>query len=291
MALSKSYSRKRKYYYKLPNENPEFKLFLNDFQKTTYSFYFQNTLLTLLHLVLIKRFLNMSNVDTKIQRLLIPSLLSEQFQSFTKFPPFSSLGEKIYKIKIIPWYVTQFSCLVMVPLLKDFFWYYSHPILCHLATVLPILFTLNWNLVLFSCHENHQKRSFLWWEGSFCPDIKSIIILLNGVCRNDCLYYSGLCTTRNALSSVITVNGYIKLLEHMHFFQDILCQYTIYTPTCGYLRYQPFIISLLPFIFVLSCKPNTRVRFSVSWWFGSEKHFCFFDYSESRSATNPCRIQ
>ena len=77
----------------------------------------------------------------------------------------------------------------------------------------------------------------------------------------------------------------------MHFFQDILCQYTIYTPTCGYLRYQPFIISLLPFIFVLSCKPNTRVRFSVSWWFGNEKHFCFFDYSESRSATNPCRIQ
>ena len=200
MALSKSYSRKRKYYYKLPNENPEFKLFLNDFQKATYSFYFQNTLLTLLHLVLIKRFLNMSNVDTKIQRLLIPSLLSEQFQSFTKFPPFSSLGEKIYKIKIIPWYVTQFSCLVMVPLLKDFFWYYSHPILCHLAKVLPILFTLNWNLVLFSCHENHQKRSFLWWEGSFCPDIKSIIILLNGVYRNDCLYYSGLCTTRNALS-------------------------------------------------------------------------------------------
>ena len=59
----------------------------------------------------------MSHVDTKIQRRLIPSLLSEQFQSFTKSPPFSSLGEKIYNIKIIPRCVAQFSCPVMVPFL------------------------------------------------------------------------------------------------------------------------------------------------------------------------------
>ena len=39
----------------------------------SHSFYFQNTLLTLL------RFPNMSHVDTKFQRLLIPSLLSEKF--------------------------------------------------------------------------------------------------------------------------------------------------------------------------------------------------------------------
>ena len=152
---------------------------------------------------------------------------------FYKIPTFSSLGKKIYELKIIPWCVTQFPCPVMVPLLKYFFWYYSHPILYQLATVLPILFTLNWNLVLFSCHENHQKRSFLWWEGSFCPDIKSIIILLNGVCRNDCLYYSGLCTTRNTLSSVITVNAYIKLWELE---QDTLCQYTK-PKKIGYLQY------------------------------------------------------
>ena len=128
----------------------------NKFQKTSNSFYFQNTM-ALLHLVLIKRFPNMSHVDTKIQRPLIPSQLSEQFQSFTKSPLFSLLGEKIYKIKIIPCCVTQFLCPVMVPLLKDFLWYNSHPVLCHLATVLPILFTLNWNLLLFACQGNDRK--------------------------------------------------------------------------------------------------------------------------------------
>ena len=135
----------------------------------------------------------------------------------------------------------------MVPLLKEFFWYYSHLILCHLATVLPIFFTINWNVLLFVCQGNHQKRSFLWSEGSFCPYVKSILILLNGMYLNDCMYYSGslLCTARFALSTVITVNGYIKLWEHIHFFQDTLCRNTIYIPTCGYLRYQPFIILLL----------------------------------------------
>ena len=66
---------------------------MTDFSKTCNSFYFKNILLILLYLVLIKRFANMSHVDAKIQRLLIPSLLSEQFQCFMKFPPFSSLGE------------------------------------------------------------------------------------------------------------------------------------------------------------------------------------------------------
>ena len=84
---------------------------LNNFQKTSNLFYFQNTLLTLLHLVLIKIF-PMSHIDTKIQRLLITSLLSEQFQSFTKFPPFSSLGGKICKIKIIPLSVSSVSVAI-----------------------------------------------------------------------------------------------------------------------------------------------------------------------------------
>ena len=35
--------------------------------------------------------------------------------------------------------------------------------------------------------------------------------MLKGMDLNDCLYYSGLCTTRSVLSSVIPVNGYIKL--------------------------------------------------------------------------------
>ena len=54
-----------------------------------------------------------------------------------------------------------------------------------------------------------------------------MLILLNGMYLNDCLYYSGLCTTGSALCGIITVNGYIKLWEHMHFFKGTLCQYTI----------------------------------------------------------------
>ena len=63
----------------------------------------------------------MSHVDAKVQRILIPSQLPEQFQSFVKFPPFSSLGMIIYKIEIIPWWVTQLSYPVMVALPIDFF--------------------------------------------------------------------------------------------------------------------------------------------------------------------------
>ena len=114
----------------------------------------------------------------------------------------------------------------MVPLLKDFSWYYSHPILCHSATVLPILFTLNWNLLPFVCQENHQK-DHSYGERLFFVQIlnsKSILILLNGLYLDDWLYLSGLWTTNSALSSKITVNGYIKLWEYMQFFQDTLCQ-------------------------------------------------------------------
>ena len=121
MAVSKSYFRQRKYHYRLLVKITKWKswmeVILNKLQNTSNSFYFQNTLLTLLHLILIKRFPNISHVNTKIQRLLIRSLLSEKFHSFMKFPPFCSLGEKIYKIKFITWWVTQCLCPAMVPLL------------------------------------------------------------------------------------------------------------------------------------------------------------------------------
>ena len=130
VAVKKSYSKERKYHCRVLLDITKWKLcmevILNNFEKTSNSFYFQNTL-TLWHLVLIKRFPNMSHFDTKIQRLLISFLLSKQFQIFTKSPPISPLGKKIYKIKIISRCVTQFLCPVMVPLLKYFFWYYSHP--------------------------------------------------------------------------------------------------------------------------------------------------------------------
>ena len=41
--------------------------------------------------------------------------------------------------------------------------------------------------------------------------INITVILLNGMYLNGRLYYSGLCITHSALSTVITVNGYIKL--------------------------------------------------------------------------------
>ena len=73
------------YQWRLKNRNPEWNSFSKIFKKSG------THLTSILHLVLNKRFQNKSHVDTKIQRLLIPSLLSEQFQSFAKFPPFSSL--------------------------------------------------------------------------------------------------------------------------------------------------------------------------------------------------------
>ena len=101
MAVSKSYSRERKYHYRLLNGNREWKLFSTIFKKLPTYFTSKTHYWPCLHLVFIKIFPNMSHLDTKIQRILIPSLSSEQFQSFTKFPPISSLGEKIYTIKII----------------------------------------------------------------------------------------------------------------------------------------------------------------------------------------------
>ena len=86
------------------------------------------------------------------------------------------------------------------------------------------LFTLNCNLLLFACQENHQKyHSYDEW--GFFVQI-SILKLLNDMYLNDYLYYSGLCTTRSALCSVITVSDK-KLWEYVHFFQVTLCQYTI----------------------------------------------------------------
>ena len=72
----------------MKDRNPEWNSFSKIFKKSETHF------TSILHLVLNKRFQNKSHVDTKIQRLLIPSLLSKQFQSFAKFPPFSSLDKE-----------------------------------------------------------------------------------------------------------------------------------------------------------------------------------------------------
>ena len=81
MTVSKSYSSERfitmDYWWRLLNENPEWKLFSASFKKAFQPILFPKHILTLLHFVLIKIIPNMSHVDTKIQRLLIPFLLSE----------------------------------------------------------------------------------------------------------------------------------------------------------------------------------------------------------------------
>ena len=154
-------------------------------------------IIDLLHLVLIKKFPNIAHVDNKIQRLLISSLLSEQFQSFLKSPPFSMFGKKIYKIKIIPWCDSVFVpsdgstskrfLLILSP---------SNTLPFSDSAAHPLYSKLK--LIDVCLSGKSSKRSFLW-------------AFLSSMYLNDCLYYSGLCTTCSALSSVIQVNGYIKL--------------------------------------------------------------------------------
>ena len=45
------------------------------------------------------------------------------------------------------------------------------------------------------------------------PDINTVLSFMHGMYINGCLY-SGLCAAHGALSSIVTIKGYTKLLEH-----------------------------------------------------------------------------
>ena len=70
MTVNNSYSREIKCHYRLFEEltkgNPCVEVIHNNFQKTCNLFYFENTLLALLHLFLIKRYPSKSHDNTKI---------------------------------------------------------------------------------------------------------------------------------------------------------------------------------------------------------------------------------
>ena len=136
MVVTNSYPQERKYHYRLLVEFNKLgmKDILDNFQKPCNSFYFQNILLTLLHLVLVNRLLNISYVDAKIQRLLILSLLSEQFQSLGE----KKMQNQDYSLVDDLTFVPSDSSTSKRVLLILF-----PPNTFHLATVLPILFTLN----------------------------------------------------------------------------------------------------------------------------------------------------
>ena len=78
---------------------------------------------------------------------------------------------------------------------------------------------------------------------------------------NDCLYYRGLSTTRSALSSVITVNGFIKIREYMYFFQDTLCQYPLpqHVDVSAILTFSYLIVAIQSVMKILSSKINNVV--------------------------------
>ena len=56
-------------------------------------------------------------------------------------------------------------------------------------------------------------------NGNPCsPDVIPVLTFLHGMYHNGCLY-SGLCAARSALSSLITIKGYLKLSDHPLFFK------------------------------------------------------------------------
>ena len=50
-------------------------------------------------------------------------------------------------------------------------------------------------------------------ENPYSPDVTAVLAFLYSMYRNGCLY-SGLCAARSALSSSITIKGYLKLSNH-----------------------------------------------------------------------------
>ena len=49
----------------------------------------------------------------------------------------------------------------------------------------------------------------------YIADVNTVLAFMHGMYLNRCLH-SGLCAARNALSSVVTINGFIKLSDHPH---------------------------------------------------------------------------
>ena len=50
-------------------------------------------------------------------------------------------------------------------------------------------------------------------ENPYSPEVTAVLAFLHGMYRYGCLY-SGLCAARSALSSSITIKGYLKLSDH-----------------------------------------------------------------------------
>ena len=58
----------------------------------------------------------------------------------------------------------------------------------------------------------------------YYPDVNTVLTFMHGMYLNVCLY-SGLCAARSALSSVVTIRGYLKLLEHPLVSRYLKCIY------------------------------------------------------------------
>ena len=173
---------------------------------------------------------------------------------FYAFPPFSLIGTSISKIRremavgitIIPWWVTQFWFPMMVPLLQDFPVVLppnvltlpsdkglQHPLYTKTAgssfigeafryTELPskvtkVILEL-WRPSTRSRYESVLKRWHRYAisrnEDPYSPDVNTVLTFMHGMYLNGC-FYSGLCAARSALSSVVTIRGYLKLSEHL----------------------------------------------------------------------------
>ena len=75
----------------------------------------------------------------------------------------------------------------------------------------------SWRPPITSRYESVLKRWHRYAisrnEDPYSPDVNTVLTFMHGMYLNGCLY-SGLCTGRSALSSVVTIRGYLKLSEH-----------------------------------------------------------------------------
>ena len=58
-----------------------------------------------------------------------------------------------------------------------------------------------------------HRYAILRNEDPYSPDVNTVLTFMHGMYLNGC-FYSGLCAALSALSSVVTIRGYLKLSEH-----------------------------------------------------------------------------
>ena len=81
-----------------------------------------------------------------------------------------------------------------------------HQKLLNFLGIVATIRTSRYESVLKRWHRYAISRN----EDLYSPDVNTVLTFMHGIYLNGCLY-SGLCTARSAITSVVTIRGYLKL--------------------------------------------------------------------------------